>query len=106
MNFITLQIDMKNITQPIQTFHELVEIKAISSTKQRLISIELARNEFTGYNDSFGFLTADKEPFKFMSLQASHDLEGEIVVDQEDREESQDSQEEQGDSLVLPYLEI
>ena len=35
----------------------------------------VARNEFIDYNDSFGFLQSEKEPFKFFSVQ--NDIEKE-----------------------------
>ena len=32
------------------------------------IDIDLARNEFTNHDDSFGFLEAEIEPYKFITL--------------------------------------
>ena len=41
----------------------------------RHVEIELARNEFTDHNDSFGFLEAEIEPYKFITLDSLTDTE-------------------------------
>ena len=58
---------MQNITHPIQSF-EIFESVTIEPNKDIKRSLRLSTNEFMDYDNYFGFLTSEPEPFNFLSL--------------------------------------
>ena len=44
------------------------------------VDIDLARNEFTDHDDSFGFLEAEIEPYKFITTESLTSTELQITL--------------------------
>lgn len=61
------QIDMKNQEQPVQKVFEN-QLLYLSSRERNEMTLELAINEFTDNNNTFGFLTSEPEPYEFLSI--------------------------------------
>ena len=63
------QIDMRNQTQQIQHFNSVGEFSMFDGRNQ-IMTYKLALNEYTDKSDSFGFLSSDREPYSFMSVES------------------------------------
>ena len=66
------QIDLKNITHPVQEVKNIMPIK-IRKNVAMVHEFELGLNEFIDHRDKIGLFDQDPEPYSFLSFEKSHD---------------------------------
>ena len=66
------QIDLKNITHPVQEVKNIMPIK-IRKNVAMVHEFELGLNEFIDHSDKIGLFDQDPEPYNFLSFEKSHD---------------------------------
>ena len=76
IQFDYLQLDMKNIDQPLQKLRKPLLLNTEFDTQQKL-DIELSLNEFYENDDQFGFLNGEIEAKEYLTIQQMLDITGE-----------------------------
>ena len=71
LNLQMLQVDMKNIDEPIQPA-SMTPMITLDRGKFNWRRYELAINEFTSHEDYVGLFEDDPEPFKFLTYEREY----------------------------------
>ena len=59
---------MKNQTQPEQRVNFVSQV-SLQNNIESTLTLEIARNEFTDYQDALGFFETEVAPFEFLSVE-------------------------------------